>query len=178
MKLSCGRRAAEDPRRYMTGDEFGDLFRVRMTEFHQLAFLLTANTRLAEECFIAGLDDCMSANCVFQEWAHTWARRAIIKNAVRVLMDDTRHEPCLLADHGSGALVSGNVEFAQSKLGAVLALPVFDRLVFVLSVLDRYPDGEVASLLDLSIKDVHQARIRALLKVGSPKWRTREAAAD
>ena len=179
MKLSCRwRSTADNMGRYMTCDEFGNLLAEKMKEFYQLAFLLTADTRLAERCFIATLEDCMSASGVFHEWAHTWTRRAIIKNAVQVLMNDTRHEPNSRADRNIGGQTPNTGESVHPEFETVLSLPAFDRFVFVLSVLDKYADGEVASLLGRSIKEVHEARIRALRQIVSPMLESGVAATD
>ena len=72
------------PQIYSTSTDFAKVFREDMGSLHMLSFLLTANHEKAEECFVSGLDDCVEGNDVFREWARSWARRAIIRNAVRV----------------------------------------------------------------------------------------------
>lgn len=178
MKLSCGGRTVEDARRYVLGSEFCNLFSARMTEFYQLAFLLTADSRLTEECFIAALEDCIRASSVSREWAHTWARRAIVKNAVRIVEDCALHESGSETDRDRSGKIPNVAESGRPEFGAIRTLPVFDRFVFVLSVLERFPIGEVSSLLGRPIKEVHEARIGALLKVASPALRERDATAD
>jgi hypothetical protein len=51
-------------------------------------------------------------------------------------------------------------------ISAVLALPVFDRFVCVMSVLERYSDQECSLLLDCSRGSVAAARTRALQALG------------
>jgi DNA-directed RNA polymerase specialized sigma24 family protein len=133
---------------------------------------------LAEKCFIAALGDCMSANSVFSEWAHTWARRAIVKNALRIVNNCALYETGSETDRGLCRKIPDAAEFRRPEFGAILALPAFDRFAFVLSVLERFSAGEVSSLLGRPIKEVHEARIRALQKVVSPARRERDAAAD
>ena len=50
---------------------------------------------------------------------------------------------------------------------AILELPDFDRLVFVICVLERYSILDCALLLKRSPKDVNDARVRAINRVVS-----------
>src|SRR5260370_30950590 len=54
-------------------------------ELYQLSFLLTGAHEKAEQCFVSGLENSVKGNRVFKEWARSWARRAIIQCAVRVI---------------------------------------------------------------------------------------------
>jgi hypothetical protein len=51
-------------------------------------------------------------------------------------------------------------------ISALLALPVFDRFVVVMTVLERYSDQESSLLLDCSRSSVAAARVRALQAMG------------
>ena len=70
---------------YANSDDFRRIFDEDMNSLYLLAFLLTADREKAEQCFVAGLEDSVEGNPVFKEWARSWARRAIIQNAVRVI---------------------------------------------------------------------------------------------
>jgi hypothetical protein len=52
------------------------------------------------------------------------------------------------------------------EIAAVLALPSFDRFVFVMSVLERYSDQDCSVLLGCARRDVLAARTRALQQIG------------
>src|SRR5215469_10406300 len=69
---------------YATGADFCRIFSENMKDLYLLALLLTADPVRAEQCFVAGFDDCSGGNRVFKEWAQAWARRVIIKNAIRL----------------------------------------------------------------------------------------------
>src|SRR5260370_11679704 len=56
-----------------------------MANLYWLSFILTADPGKAEQCFVSGLDDCSAGNQVFTEWARSWARRTVIKNAIRLI---------------------------------------------------------------------------------------------
>ena len=79
------------PRPYASSDDFREVFNEHMNSLYLLAFLLTADPKKAEQCFVSGLEDAVEGNPVFKEWAHSWAPRAVILNAVRVL--GPRQEP-------------------------------------------------------------------------------------
>ena len=53
----------------------------------------------------------------------------------------------------------------DASLKGVQELPLFDRFVFVMSVLERYSDHECAVLLGCSRTDILPARIRTLQQI-------------
>ena len=54
-------------------------------QLYLLSFLLTADRAKAEQCFVAGLDETAGDGTAFREWAHAWARRTVINNALRFI---------------------------------------------------------------------------------------------
>jgi hypothetical protein len=70
---------------YATCQDSCELFADNVKSFYLLSFLLTANPKMAEQCFVAGLDDCVNRISVFQEWVDCWARRLIARCAVRLI---------------------------------------------------------------------------------------------
>jgi len=153
------------PQIYSTSTDFAKVFREDMGSLHMLSFLLTADHEKAEECFVSGLDDCVEGNDVFREWARSWARRAIIRNAVRVFPRlAPRHED----PRGTPAPAdSVDYEFCQTPeanaaVTNILKLRDFERFVFVLSVLERYSDQDCSVLLGCSQQDVREAKTRWL----------------
>src|SRR5258708_22903068 len=66
-------------------DDFRKIFTEDMNGLHLLAMLLTADESLAAECFVAGLEDGIRDNAVFQQCARSWSKRAIIKNAISAI---------------------------------------------------------------------------------------------
>jgi len=55
------------------------------TRLYLLSFLLTADRAKAERCSVTGLDLSAEDNAAFREWAHSWARRIVIDNALRLI---------------------------------------------------------------------------------------------
>src|SRR5215831_21083702 len=70
---------------YATRRDFQKIFTEDMDDLHLLAFLLTADQDKAEECFVSGLEDSIDGNPVFRDWARSWSKRTIIKNAIKAV---------------------------------------------------------------------------------------------
>src|SRR5258708_32652268 len=78
-----------------TGATGTDLWRVLTDEMHSLyllSFLLTADLDKAGQCFVGGMGECMEEIGVFMEWAQAWARRSILKHAIRMIMPAPVHK--------------------------------------------------------------------------------------
>jgi hypothetical protein len=55
------------------------------TRLFLLSFLLTADAAKAEQCYVDGLDVTGDDNEAFRDWAHLWARRVVVENALRLI---------------------------------------------------------------------------------------------
>jgi DNA-directed RNA polymerase specialized sigma24 family protein len=150
------------PQVYATSADFARVFREDMGSLHSLSLLLTADHQKAEECFVSGLDDCVVGNDVFREWARSWARRAIIQNAIRMLAPRQQDPAGAPAQVGSGDSEFAQTPEANAAITNILKLRDFERFVFVLSVLERYTDQECSVLLGCSRQDVREAKTRGL----------------
>jgi hypothetical protein len=150
---------------YTSGSDFCGVFQEDMNGLYLLSFLLTADREKAEQCFVSGLEEAVEGSPVFKEWARSWARRAIIQNAVRVIHPQVKitdaQKPVSLAnsDHALRAA-------EHAGIAAILALEPFERFVYVMTVLERYSDHECSILLGCARRDVPGARIRAVLQLG------------
>jgi len=136
---------------YATPADFCRVFHDHVDDLYTLSLLLTADGNKAEQCFLLSLEDCLRQRQVFREWAQSWARRTIVTNAIRMI-DPGRD----LAPYTSG-IVKENTPAA-----ALTNLQPFDRFVYVLSVLEKYSDRECSILLGRTIRNVVDARTRAL----------------
>lgn len=150
-----------------TGRAITDFYRIFASDTNPpylLSLLLTGDPAMAERCFVAGLEDSAKPNAAFKEWARSWARRAVIQNAIRML----RPWPLGSADSGhmkpAGAV---QVPTDRREIAAVIALPVFERFVFVISVLEGYSVQNCSLLLGCTRADVVAARTRALESLGA-----------
>jgi hypothetical protein len=146
---------------YASSDDFRRIFHEDHGSLHRLSFLLTADREKAEQCFVCGLEESVNGSPVFKEWAHSWARRTIIQNAVRVI------NPRPVEEHAPSSFESIGTTLAVEEVetAAVLQLEPFERFVYVMSVLERYSDHDCSVLLDCARRDVIAGRIRALQQI-------------
>jgi DNA-directed RNA polymerase specialized sigma24 family protein len=157
------------PTPYASCEDFRRVFDQDMNSLYRLAFLLTGDREKAEQSFVSGLDDAVKGNPVFKEWARSWARRAVILNALRVI----KPRPADGNGHGrsSSDPVNNNGKSLpaenHAEIAAVLELDAFERFVYVITVLEHYSDQECSVLLGCTRRDVVVARTRAFQQIGS-----------
>lgn len=156
------RISTETSQAYTTSTEFCRVFAANMDSMHLLSFLLTADLTKAEECFVSGLGDCVKGSYVFRDWARSWARRTIIQNAVRLLAPRASRSAVTAAPSETVNRRFGRTPQAAAAIASILGLEDFERLVFVMSVLEQYSDQDCSVLLGCSRLDVREARTRAL----------------
>ena len=146
---------------YASAEDFCRIFHQDMHVLYSLALALTADAVKAEQCFVAGLDECVSGNVVFKDRARFWSRRLVINNAIRLMSPRPgagRSARPIRAPERQG-------QQEEAALAALANLQPFDRFIFVLSVLEGYADRDCATLLECALVDVIAARLRALLQL-------------
>lgn len=153
--------------RYATREDFLKIFDEDLNGLYQLSFLLTGDHQKGERCFVAGIEDCVEENRVFMEWARAWAKRVIVKNAIR----DLKPRRSQSTSSGFPTVFSHNQQSSgptgHFHVDAVLRLADFERFVFVLCVLEHYREYECALLLGCSASEVREARTRAIAELAS-----------
>jgi hypothetical protein len=168
------RLAKEDT--YATTDDFQRIFVGEMTDLFRLSLLLTADAAKAESCLILAMRECFASSTVSKGWAFVWVRRTVIRNAIRLVLGTETVIPIdVYGEVGPGFHLQPSdyrIEALEDPV-AILALPDFDRLVFVICVLERYSVLDCALLLKRSPKDVNDARVRAINQVVSAEERNR-----
>jgi hypothetical protein len=149
---------------YATQPDFCRIFTEDKTGLYLLSLLLTADAEKAEQCFVAGLDDSINGNPVFREWARSWSKRVIIKNAIRMISPTMGQ---LNQPHASSLEALG-ASFGD-LLAAVVQLAPFERFVFVMSVLEGYSIQETSIFLNCTKQEVDGARARALRSLAATR---------
>jgi len=134
-----------------------------MRSLYLFSFLLTADTEIAEQCYLRGLGECVEGISVFMDWMQSWARRTILKHAVRVIMP----APEKTSNWPSIGLKRPTTLEKNSFFAAIVALSAFERFVFVMSVLEKQSDEECSMLLGCSRRDVMIARELALHRLAN-----------
>jgi DNA-directed RNA polymerase specialized sigma24 family protein len=147
---------------YASREDFHTIFNEDLKELHKLSFLLTRDPARARRCLVSGLEDCAMGNPVFREWARSWAKRAIVQNAIRELKPRTSQSNSALPE-----TVVPDIDELSSRpdgyfdMQAVLHLEDFERFVFVMSTLEHYSEHDCALLLGCSVPKIREARTRA-----------------
>jgi hypothetical protein len=154
--------AQEQATEYATRKDFQTIFTEDMAGLHLLAYLLTADPEKSEQCFVAGLEDSLHDNAVFRQWARSWSKRAMIKNAIKAIAP-------IPGDPGPQVETGG--EWTQNPqkdelIGGVTRLAPFERFVLVMAVLEGYSVHECSVLLGYPIAEVVAAKSRALQCLG------------
>jgi DNA-directed RNA polymerase specialized sigma24 family protein len=148
--------------RYASREDFRRIFDEDSIGLYQLLFLLTDNPEKAQRCFVSGFEDCATGNPVFREWAHSWAKRTIIQNAIKEL----KPRPTLCNSSLSATVFSDADKLSRGRDGhfeidVILGLEDFERFVFIMSILEHYPEQDCALLLGCLLQQVREARARA-----------------
>ena len=160
---SRGRNRIEEQQgnEYATIQDFHNVFVEDLKGLYQLSLLLTGSHEKAERCFVAGLEECVNATGVFRGWARTWAKCAVIQNAI----DELKPAPTITSSFSftSPSRIDQLPSDAgrNSDLHVVLALEDFERFVFVMSVLESYSEHDCALLLGCTRRHIKEARTRA-----------------
>src|SRR5205807_6461294 len=93
----------------------------------------------------------------FRDWARAWSIRTIVKRAIGMMQP--------LAKESSSTLTSSGLQAGSSAAEIIATIthrPIFERFVFVLSVLEGYTDRDCAGLLKCPAAAIVAARVRAL----------------
>jgi DNA-directed RNA polymerase specialized sigma24 family protein len=151
------------PTPYRSHGDFCRVFYEETDSLYRLSFLLTADSEKAQQCLVSGLENPVNGNPVFEDWARSWARRAIIQNAVRIISPRPTKENAPSDSHADERTPAKG----QPEIAAVLDLPPFERFVFVMSVFEDYSEHECSILLGCSRREVVAARVRALRQIAT-----------
>jgi hypothetical protein len=153
--------------------EFADAWLDDVIKLYLLSFLLTADKVLAEQCFSDAMEDYAgsrgdtAAECVTES-----GRAAVIKCAVQLI------RPLPKSVHG-WSHVPGRRPLLSAEhqaLSAITSLGVFERFVFVLTVLEGYSEEECATLLECEPAKVECSRdlantLLSAMEPGNEIWR-------
>jgi len=143
---------------YAKSADLCDVFNNDMKTLYLLAFLLTANHKKSERCFVSTVEGAFKAQAVFKEWARSWARRRLIENAIEIVSpaSDLNGQTRDLWDTGQ------HETQRECKIDTVTRLDPFERFVFVMSIVERHSNWDCALLLGCNINRVPQARMKPL----------------
>src|SRR6266478_3079800 len=146
---------------YARHADFCDAFRNDIKPLYLLAFLLTANHRESERCFVSTVEEAFKGQAVFKEWARSWVKRRLIENAIEIV------SPASARNGQKRDLWSAAKRETQREweIDTVTQLAAFERFAFVMSILERYSNWDCALLLGYGTDKVVQARMTALRRL-------------
>ena len=123
-----------------------------------LAFLLTANHKVSEQCFVLTVEEAFKEQTVFKEWARSWVKRRLIEKAIEIV------SPASARNGRKRDLWSAGTRetHRECEIDTVTKLAPFDRFVFVMSILERYSNWDCSLMLGCSMNKIAQARMKAL----------------
>jgi hypothetical protein len=130
--------------------DYAEIFIDQMNCLYLLSFLVTADRQVAERCFSKALDEYVEARGGFIEWTKQDGRRAVIRRAVEIMRPAPKQAHSWSYHRNTRPLVSA----AHQPFAAIISLNVFERFVFVMSVIEGLPEQECATLLNCDIQDV------------------------
>ena len=146
--------AGESVKTYSTTTDCCRIFAEEMDSLYWLAFLLTTDNNMAEQCFAGGLGECVHQIPVSTERSRSWARRAIVEDAIRIIrpVPEKSSNRCFV-DARSPTTVGTRNPFAF-----IVSLRAFERFVFVMSVLECQSDEDCQNLLRCTRQELGMAR--------------------
>jgi DNA-directed RNA polymerase specialized sigma24 family protein len=147
---------------YAKHADFSHLFNTDTKPLYLLAFLLTANHKESEQCFVSTVEEAFNEQAVFKEWARSWVKRRLIKNAIEIVSPASARN-----GQKRDLWAAGQHETQREReIDTVAKLDPFERFVFVMSILEHYSNWDCALLLGCSMNRVAQKRMRALRRLG------------
>ena len=154
------RKVAGERDEYVSREEFVDVFESEQAGLQRLALLLTGNSDAAAQCLSLASEQCLATSCVFKGWALTWVRRAVIRNAISLVIGPG--QPLFVeakgdAEKGLTIYPEGELSGPVANDQRILGFSQFDRFVFVICVIERYSVHDCAVLLRRSLRDVNDA---------------------
>src|SRR2546421_11244987 len=121
---------------YATDCDFAEIFTEDLNRLYLIAYLLTGDQGMAEQCILSALENCLKGAPVFSSWGRQWSRRAVIKQAIEMVSPMREH-----AGNGVNVADESQTLSETERLGmAIIRLVPFDRFVFVVSMLEQYSD--------------------------------------
>jgi DNA-directed RNA polymerase specialized sigma24 family protein len=147
-----------------TAEDFEHLFAQKTTDLLRLALHLTTDAEKAENCVILAMRDCFFRSSVSKDQVDTWARRMVMRNAIRLVWGTPND---ILGESGFEFHLQPSdfsLEALQESV-AILTLPDLDRLALVICVLERYSILDCALLLRRAPQEVYDAIVRATSQV-------------
>ena len=155
---------------YATTDDFQELFASDVAELFRLGFLLTADAGKAELCLLLTMQECLASCSVFKWWLPVWTRNAVMRNALRIVTGTPICSPRKIPQYQTLFPIT---KFRKKSMATpddpagILQLNGFDRIVYVISIIEQYSIADCAALLGRTRQEVREAQHRAVVQIAA-----------
>lgn len=165
---------------YATADDIQKHFAAAMNDLYCLAFLLTANADSAEDCLIRSIRECLKCRNILRETLFAWVRGTVVRNGITIVKDsdglsfgDTPRDSIPLVPESSRPFI-GTTDYSAG----ILELSNFERLVYVICIVEHCASLQCALLLGRSREEVREVRNRALAHIAEFESTWRDISTD
>jgi DNA-directed RNA polymerase specialized sigma24 family protein len=145
---------------YAKHADFCEVFEQDTRLLYLLAFLLTANHKESEQCFVLTVEEAFKEETVFKEWTRSWVRRRMIENAIGIVSPASGRN-----GQERDLWSAGQAKQGEGEIDTVTELDPFERFVFVMSILERYSNWDCSLLLGCTVNKVAATRMTALRRL-------------
>lgn len=135
---------------YVGVAKYGLIFIDQMNCLYLLAFLVTADRHIAEECFRRALDEYVESRGGFLNWVHKEGRVAVLLHAIQAIKPVARQAYSWILSEAVSPMPSR----VHQPFAAITSLSAFERFVFVMATIEGLSEEDCACLLDCSIQEV------------------------
>ena len=164
LQLCFDRISSRQQDLYATPKDFEELFLKEMTNLCRLSICLAGDAQRAETCLKLAMEDCLRTDSVAKHRVHMWARRMLIRHAIRLVLGVENE---ILCEAALDFPLQASEFRANALRNAIRNLPDLDRLALVICAIERYSILDCALLLRKAPQDVYQAVVRATHQIAS-----------
>lgn len=135
---------------YVGVAKYGTIFIDQMNCLYLLAFLVTADRRIAERCFTRALDEYVESRGGFLDWAGKDGRLAVLRHAIQAIKPIARQDYSWVLSDVAGPMFSTTYQ----PFASITSLSAFERFIFVMATIEGLSEEDCAGLLDCSVQEV------------------------
>jgi hypothetical protein len=163
-------KASASAGEYVTAENIQNVFVSDLDDLFELAFLLTGDLAKAAYCIEITVRECIHPRWMPKTQLPDWVRNAVIRNGIRIV-DEFDGNPVCGVQAQSPFVATQQLRTSpipeSTALAGILDLSDFDRLVYVLCVLEHFSMLDCAMLLGTTRQEVRDAQDRAVAHISA-----------
>lgn len=146
-----------------------------MSDLFCLALLLNADADRAQDCVVRSIRECLENNDIAKQSLPVWVREVVVRNGIELVKEVmSTSVPRAARESGQLAVQSSQPFIGTTDYSAgILELTDFDRLVYVICIVEHCTTDRCALLLGALPQEIRDARDRALVHIArfESTWR-------